>query len=831
MILSHVLIVPERGISAEGLRKLRDLRSRTNDAGGWPNPSALRLHEFAARILRVFEQDTQTRLAPSKPFTPLESLAQLLQAQEENVSPLELWLQLKQLSPLQGIGASFEEWRQIIHDFEEGGSSLELKPWTQKILSHLRLEAAGSQARRLTSNWSRFQPAMKALRELSSNDSFWLRVCEQSPQSSTLHIEIQEGCELYPLERKLLSELSAHFEKCGIQHRLSTPQVTRSNDTSRPTFNFSKRTLPTQKDFDTHKTGLFWGFVELDPSPLETLFALPGDIPIDLPKEPEAASQSGIRLYRALCAWIDGSKRASLVKESQLASLLISFEISASDEWTFPQVWKLVRSNNPLRKFELDALEGAIQKSGTERVHEWIEIFFRESLFAFSDGDSEDRPKHKREHPQGLAFLPLRDLIWSPFRENILWTDRHSIEMQSDPMSAHCLGERVFPPKLSRAIEAAGYTVPDASREAQSLACTLISRPDEIFYLERDLSRSSHEILNEQNDSDLAKIVPNVDKNLQDFPLSPSALESYLDCPFQFFARHVLKCRPVEEWDPLDLSPLANGRWIHRALEVFFKENPSFSSMKRDLIESQIFELLVRSLDESFGEHSTPSYLKILNGHAASVATELARYLDAFEAELSLRLPSRKFATEFRLKGQWKTHPFSAVLDRIDILSPSEVFIWDYKTGSAPTGQAGVQVKRGDLQWFVYKKELENLPLERRQELGITVNARIVGGGYLTPLRLEKSQIFIYDTTSQAASQLADLCKQLSMKISDVSPSEQMILDTNLDQHVETVVSGIDQRIFWARPKRPVQDCPRCNARALCGRPDLVLKQPGVETL
>src|SRR5262249_35993201 len=51
------------------------------------------------------------------------------------------------------------------------------------------------------------------------------------------------------------------------------------------------------------------------------------------------------------------------------------------------------------------------------------------------------------------------------------------------------------------------------------------------------------------------------------YTFSPSQLESYLFCPFQFFLRYMLKIEPVDERDELDEDYTERGSRIHRILE------------------------------------------------------------------------------------------------------------------------------------------------------------------------------------------------------------------------------------------------------------------------
>ncbi|MCA1684607.1 MAG: PD-(D/E)XK nuclease family protein, partial [Planctomycetia bacterium] len=54
-----------------------------------------------------------------------------------------------------------------------------------------------------------------------------------------------------------------------------------------------------------------------------------------------------------------------------------------------------------------------------------------------------------------------------------------------------------------------------------------------------------------------------------DAVFSPSQLESFLLCPFQFFLKYVLRLRPVDDRDELDEDFIGRGNRIHKALEDY----------------------------------------------------------------------------------------------------------------------------------------------------------------------------------------------------------------------------------------------------------------------
>ena len=49
-----------------------------------------------------------------------------------------------------------------------------------------------------------------------------------------------------------------------------------------------------------------------------------------------------------------------------------------------------------------------------------------------------------------------------------------------------------------------------------------------------------------------------------------SAIDLYGQCPFKFFARHVLRL-PEEYADEEGLTPLERGRFLHETFEAFYR--------------------------------------------------------------------------------------------------------------------------------------------------------------------------------------------------------------------------------------------------------------------
>jgi ATP-dependent helicase/DNAse subunit B len=81
---------------------------------------------------------------------------------------------------------------------------------------------------------------------------------------------------------------------------------------------------------------------------------------------------------------------------------------------------------------------------------------------------------------------------------------------------------------------------------------------------------------------------------------SPSQLETYLNCPFQFFSRHILHLKPIEERDELAEDYTERGSRLHDILEEFEKRKAEAADGRTDeqLLAAAIDKVLARELSE-----------------------------------------------------------------------------------------------------------------------------------------------------------------------------------------------------------------------------------------
>jgi hypothetical protein len=148
--------------------------------------------------------------------------------------------------------------------------------------------------------------------------------------------------------------------------------------------------------------------------------------------------------------------------------------------------------------------------------------------------------------------------------------------------------------------------------------------------------------------------------------LGPTPIESFLQCPFQFFAARTLrlKRRPAAPADRLDV--LLQGSILHRALAEWTR-----MPLLGPAIFDQVFD------DECRRAHIPRTY------RTEAVRLELARHFNAFisDDQLSSRWPSR-----VEEKFSFPLSPLLSIkgrIDRIDVGPRKEALVIDYKYSAA----------------------------------------------------------------------------------------------------------------------------------------------------
>jgi ATP-dependent helicase/nuclease subunit B len=182
-------------------------------------------------------------------------------------------------------------------------------------------------------------------------------------------------------------------------------------------------------------------------------------------------------------------------------------------------------------------------------------------------------------------------------------------------------------------------------------------------------------------------------------PLSLSALERYLDCPFKFFAADVLRLEEPPE-DDAAVSPRARGRFVHQALQCFFeawdREGAGPITAQNLGRARAVFASAVQPLLADLSETDAAHERARLFGSAISPGVaETVLSLEATRRPEPVveRWLEHRLDGEFTLGGrQTETVALRGVADRIDLLPGRRLRVIDYKSGSAPQARTALQV-------------------------------------------------------------------------------------------------------------------------------------------
>jgi CRISPR/Cas system-associated exonuclease Cas4 (RecB family) len=179
-----------------------------------------------------------------------------------------------------------------------------------------------------------------------------------------------------------------------------------------------------------------------------------------------------------------------------------------------------------------------------------------------------------------------------------------------------------------------------------------------------------------------------------------SHVERYLECPFKYYAAHVLRL-DEERADESGLTPQERGQLLHDVFERFFSR---WHALGRDRLSVEnvgdalaLFEEVAEERLASLSEADRGLERTYLLGSAAS--SGLAERAFAFEIEQDVgvmeRLLEHPLEGEFEIRGTSgaaRRLRIRAKADRIDLLEDGTLRVIDYKLGRAPKPARALQL-------------------------------------------------------------------------------------------------------------------------------------------
>ncbi len=180
---------------------------------------------------------------------------------------------------------------------------------------------------------------------------------------------------------------------------------------------------------------------------------------------------------------------------------------------------------------------------------------------------------------------------------------------------------------------------------------------------------------------------------------SVSAVETFLGCPFRFFARYVLRLEEEPE-DEIMLDPRRQGEMVHSVFERFFTEwqAAGHRTIALDTLPAAraLFQAVVDRQLGDLGDAEAALERTRLLGSAAAAGLGDA----VFRMEAERPVPVVERLLEFKLMppfsittlGATRVVPLSGKLDRIDLLEDGTFRLIDYKLGWPPDRGTALQL-------------------------------------------------------------------------------------------------------------------------------------------
>ena len=184
-------------------------------------------------------------------------------------------------------------------------------------------------------------------------------------------------------------------------------------------------------------------------------------------------------------------------------------------------------------------------------------------------------------------------------------------------------------------------------------------------------------------------------------PWAVSALETYLECPFKFFAKHVVQMEEEPD-DEEVMDPRRRGQFVHEVFEAFFDrwQREGNQAVTPETIDAAwaMFRDVVETLIERWQLSSAEAGLERTRLVGSPAAAGLGEAVLRMEAERPVpvvaRLLEHRLAGEFTFTGADGSRRLAikGKADRIDLLDDGTFRLIDYKLGWPPNRARALQL-------------------------------------------------------------------------------------------------------------------------------------------
>jgi ATP-dependent helicase/DNAse subunit B len=294
----------------------------------------------------------------------------------------------------------------------------------------------------------------------------------------------------------------------------------------------------------------------------------------------------------------------------------------------------------------------------------------------------------------------------------------------------------------------------------------------------------------------------------KNYSYSPSSLETYVQCPFKFFIKKVLKLEEIKE--PEDrLEAMQIGDLYHKILfDYFTNQFPGSWSEELEDYQSGMVESAERIFSNYEGKKTLPKGIwriyreEIIENLKQLIEKEYKNDFQTlpFKLEYGFGLPAKyQDSTENRedpvsIELNNQSIKLKGKIDRIDRRRNNEgIIIYDYKLSN----------KRGRTKDFFEFNELQ-IPFYILALQKIIPEKQLMGGAYYSVLKPSKNGIWKKDFVEFSPK------TNRSSTVMSVGNWERYFLD--LKDKIEEVINGIKSGDFRLDPK----DCDYCDGSHIC---------------
>jgi len=165
---------------------------------------------------------------------------------------------------------------------------------------------------------------------------------------------------------------------------------------------------------------------------------------------------------------------------------------------------------------------------------------------------------------------------------------------------------------------------------------------------------------------------------LRELPYSATALDTYLQCQFQFYYSYVLRIDKKEEISG-DIERQTIGKFVHRVLSQYFLKRRGFSLSKKDIDLRELSLLINRLFEKEYGENPSGAVYLLKQ----QIKRHLRDFFEKYFVPLITERPVTVLNCEEDIRSSIDSFNLRGRLDAV-IRSWEKTVIIDYKTGSNP---------------------------------------------------------------------------------------------------------------------------------------------------